>query len=46
MRDVATVQRNASVVDARKTSNGAQQRALAATARPKQHEEFTIADIE
>ena len=40
LRDVAPMQRDAPVVDRREPRERAQQRALAAARRPKQHEEF------
>ena len=44
--DVATVQRNAAVVDLDEAGDGAQQRALAAAARAEQHEELALLDLE
>ena len=44
--DVAPVQRDAAVIDAGQAGNSAQQRALAAAARPEQHEELAARDLE
>ena len=46
MRDIAAVQGDAAVIDAREPGDGAQQRALAAAAGSQQHEKFAIADID
>jgi hypothetical protein len=45
-RDVAAVEGHPAVVDLGESGDGAQQRALAAAARPEQHEEFAGLDAE
>ena len=44
--DVAPVQRHAPVVDLGEPGDGPQQRALAAAARPQQHEELALLDLQ
>ena len=46
MGDVAAVQRNAPVIDAGQTGDGAQQGALAAAGGPQQHEELALAHLD
>ena len=46
MRDIATVQRNAPAIDAGQAGDGAQDRTLAAAARPEQHEELARGDFQ
>jgi hypothetical protein len=46
VRDVAAVQRHAAVIDFGEAGNRAQQRALATSARPQQHEELALLDMQ